>query len=140
MILIQVVKPSFAPSINASNTFTFLYKAPPINAIIISNKSPLLNMLENTIISSLSSVETYQTRPAIRAVIPPIHEMKILFSNLNFCLIPTYKMAINVEQYVDIKSGINMSVGLAAPRIDLCAIMAMGIIVRPDVFSAKNII
>ncbi len=53
---------------------------------------------------------------------------------------PTYKIAVIVETAVAISKGIKISVGFAEPAVALSANIETGIIVSPEVLSARNII
>ena len=103
-------------------------------------------MLDTSSISALSRLDMPHTMSPNAAMMPPIHPTTVLFRRLSFCLMPTKIIAVSVEMAVAMSIGMNTSVGLAAcspigpVTVALIAKTDTGIMVSPEVFSARNII
>ena len=115
MMRTAVANPSFAPSMKASYTFTFLRIPASMNTTMMSISRMFATDVLTTFICVLSICENPHIMAAIAADIPPSVRSMVRLIRLMRWYIEVTTIPASVEEKVASSKGTKMSVGCAAP-------------------------
>ena len=139
IILMAVVKPSLAPSTNASYTLIFPLIPDMIKPIITTKRIMFAADVDTGPILTAGNCENPQIIRATIALNPPTKRIRTL-SNLIFWIRQVASRPTRVEKNVASRMGMKTSAGCAAPICARYTSTLTGISVRPDVFKTRNMI
>ena len=140
MMRTAVANPSFAPSMNASYTFTFFLTPASMNMMMMRKSRMLAADVLTRLIVVLSMLPNPHIIAAAAAHIPPSMSTMVRFMRLMRWYMDVAMMPAIVEQNVASRSGTNTSVGCSAPICARYTMMETGMMVSPEVLSTRNII
>ena len=135
-----VLNPSFAPSINASYTFTRFTIPAIINHTITPSSITAASIADHLLTVSCGRLSAPHITNPTNAVKPPNVPSTTLSKRFIFCATATDINPAMAAKYVASNMGRNTSAGLAAPSCARYVMIDTGTNVNPLVTSTRNII